>query len=239
MRTHLNAHAPPPRPGRRRIHGLSLVELLIGLALSLFMLSAGIALLTSHLHENSALIVEARLMQDLHAASAAVARDLRRAGHWGEARAGLWQPATATRINPYQGLPPAAGPVDAITLRYSRDRTENHQLDANESFGFRLRAQGIDLLLGDGNWQALTDTGTVLVTRFQLTPRHDEVLASLPCDKPCPDPLPPGQACPPRLQVRHYTLTLAGRSALDSRVERSLQSTVRVRNDALIGQCPS
>lgn len=232
-------HPGRTRWGRHPVRGLSLVELMIGLALSLFMLSSGIALLSSHLHENSALIIEARLMQDLHAASAAVGRDLRRAGHWGQAGAGLWQPEAPARGNPYQALPLAAGPADTVTLSYSRDRSENHQLDANESFGFRLRGQGIDLLLGEGNWQALTDPGTVLVTRFQLTPHHDEVPASLPCERACPDPAPPGEVCPPRLQLRQYTLSLAGRSALDPRVERSLETTVRVRNDALIGRCPA
>lgn len=218
--------------------GLSLVELLIGLGLSLFMLSSGIALLTSHLHENGALIIEARLMQDLRAASNAITRDLRRAGHWGDAGAGLWQLDAMARANPYQVLAAGAGPVEAISLSYSRDGVENHRLDANESFGFRLRNQGIDMLLGEGNWQPLTDPATVLVTQLQISSSLVELPSTLPCERPCPVSAPAGEVCPPRLQLRQYHLTLSGRSVLDARVERSLQTTVRVRNDALLGRCP-
>ena len=35
--------------------------------------------------------------------------------------------------------------------------TENGIVDSNERFGFRLRNGAIEMQLGDGNWQALTD----------------------------------------------------------------------------------
>lgn len=220
--------------------GLSLVELLIGTALGLFIVATGLALLTSHLHENRSIVLEARLMQELRAASDAIARDLRRAGHWGEAGAGLWRGDTPARSNPYQALQPDRAASDAVRIHFSRDDTENHQLDANERFGFRLRNQGIDILLGEGNWQALTDPGTVLVTELRLTPHGSTV--SLPCDRACPpvDPAAaPATPCPPRLEVRLYSVELSGRSPTDARVQRSLQTSVRVRNDAVVGLCPA
>ena len=219
--------------------GLSLIELLIGLALGLFIVSTGLALLTSHLHENRHLILEARLTQDLRAASEALARDLRRAGHWGDAAAGLWHREAAARANPYQAMLPAAAASDAVRLRYSRDAVENHQLDDNEEFGFRWRNQGIDLLLGNGNWQALTDPGTLLVTALRLTPHTSEIVQTAPCERSCPPAAPGSAECPPRLQVRLYSLEISAQSPIDPRVQRSVSTSVRVRNDAVVGQCPA
>ncbi len=151
----------------------------------------------------------------------------------------MWHPRTTLRANPYQSLLPATAASDAARLRYSRDAVENHQLDANEEFGFRLRNNGIDILLGDGNWQALTDTGTLLVTSLRLTPHISEITQTAPCERACPPAGASTPDCPPRIQVRRYSLEIAARSAVDPRVQRSVATSVRVRNDAVIGQCPA
>ena len=65
----------------RSQRGFTLVELLVGLALGLLVVAAGVLLLAQQLRATSApLLVEARLMQDLRTAADLVARDLRRAG---------------------------------------------------------------------------------------------------------------------------------------------------------------
>jgi prepilin peptidase dependent protein B len=217
--------------------GLTLVELLISVALSLFLIAGGIGVLASHGQDHRQLVLEARLMQELQGAAQAITRDLRRAGHWGDATAGLWYPDAEARSNPYQAWPASGSASDALALSYSRDASENHSLDASEQFGVRLRAQGIDLLLGNGTWQAITDTSTVIVTRLHLSTRLSEEFGA--CDLPCP-PEAPGQVlCPPRLQVRHVTVEIAGRSPLDARLQRSLSTSARVRNDLLVGRCPA
>ena len=106
---------------REAQRGLTLVELLVGLALGLLVVASGTLLLTTHLREHRALLLEARLMQDLRTATDLVARDLRRAGHWGAAAAGVWSPAEAPRANPYAALAPAGAASDAASFAYSRD----------------------------------------------------------------------------------------------------------------------
>ena len=69
---------------RRGHRGASLVELLVGMAVGLLIAAGGVMLLTGNLRDNRSLILEARLMQDLRTASDMVARNLRRAGAWGE-----------------------------------------------------------------------------------------------------------------------------------------------------------
>lgn len=222
--------------GATRCRGVSLVELLIGLALGLVIVSSGLAVLASQLQESRALVLETRLLQELRNASDFITRELRRAGHWGEADAGLWRTGQPLRANPYQTLRSDA-PSD-LQLSYSRDAEENHRVDPQEVSAFRLRNQVVELQFGNGTWQALTDPATVQVLRWRLTPGQQDLGLPGLCERPCSAELAAGLDCPPRLQVRLYELELQGRSPLDPRIERSLRTRVRVRNDAVLGQCP-
>lgn len=220
---------------RRSQRGLSLIELMVGVVISLFIAAAGATLLASHLRENRSLLLEARLMQDLRTAADLVSRELRRAGFWGSAADGVWHAGTTgTTANPYAAVAPATAASDAVSFRYSRDVTENHLLDSNEQFGFRLRKGAIEIQLGAGNWQALTDAGTLQITQFELTPTVQAVSLAAFCPTPCP---PGATTCPPMQQVRSLEIVVTGRLVADPAVLRSMRSTVRLRNDAVVGAC--
>lgn len=215
--------------------GLSIVELLVGTVIALFIAAAAATLLASHLRENRALLLEARLMQDLRTAADLVTRDLRRAGYWGAAVDGVWVAGTnSVSANPYAAMAPATAASDAASFRYSRDATENGVVDSNEQFGFRLRNGAIELQLGAGNWQALTDTGTLTITQFSVTPSVQNVSLAAFCTVPCP---PGATACPPQQQVRSLALVITGRLVADAAIRRSVRSAVRLRNDAVLGAC--
>lgn len=220
--------------------GLSLVELMVGMAVGLFIVATGSALLVGHLHESRRLLTEARLMQDLRTTVDLLARDVRRAGYWGAAAEGVWQRDADTRSNPYTALD-AAGAADtsrAIGLRYSRDTAENHHVDSNEVFGFRLRNGAIEMLLGHGNWQSVTDPGVLRITTLALTPQLDETELEGFCTRPCPAAATPGMDCPPRVQVRSLSVQISGHATAQAEVTRHLRSKVRIRNDVVIGSCP-
>ena len=231
----LRRTAPRQRPAQR---GLSLVELLVGVAIALFIAATGATLLAGNLRENRNLLLEARLMQDLRTATDVISRDLRRAGYWGAATDGVWTAAVAASgvaANPYVALAPGAAASDAVSFRYSRDAVENNLVDGNEQFGFRLRNRVIEMLLGAGNWQALTDAGTLDITEFSVTPAVQQIDLRAYCTQPCPAG---SLTCPPRQQVRSLALVVTGRSTTDAGVTRSLHSNVRLRNDAVSGACP-
>jgi len=221
---------------REAQRGLTMVELLVGLALGLLVVASGAMLLTNHLREHRALLLEARLTQDLRTAADLVARDLRRAGHWGDAAAGVWSPGQPARANPYAALAPAAAASDAAGFAYSRDATENHLLDSNEQFGFRLRNKAIEIQLGSGNWQALTDATALVVTTFSVAPTLQEIDLGSLCSQPCPVD---STTCPPRQQVRSVALQIGGHALADAAVTRSVKALVRVRYDPLVGACPT
>ena len=221
---------------RNAQRGLSLVELLVGVAIALFIAAAGTTLLAGNLRESRNLLLEARLMQDLRTATDVISRDLRRAGFWGAATNGVWSPdSTGSAANPYVAVAPGSAASDAVSFRYSRDSAENNVVDTNEQFGFRLRNRVIEMQLGAGNWQALTDAGTLDITEFSVTPTVQEIDLRGDCTQACP---PDSTSCPPRQQVRSLALVVTGRSTTDSSVIRSLRSTVRLRNDAVSGACP-
>lgn len=222
---------------RHTQHGLSLIELLIGLVVALFIAAAGTTLLVSQLRENRALLLEARLMQELRTSADLVSRNLRRSGYWGAASTGIWtRGSTTVRANPYTALTPAAAASDAAQFHYSRDATEDHAIDGNEQFGVRLRNHVLQMQLGAGNWQALTDANTLEVTTFSITPTSQTVSLQGACDKPCPATQP---ACGPRQEVRSLALVISARASADARVTRSLRSHIRVRNDSATGACPT
>ena len=217
------------------MRGLSLVELLIGAAIGLFLVSSAIGVVNAQLRETRAVLAETKLLHELRGAADRVVRDLRRAGYWGDAAAGVWQaeqPDRAPRANPYGGVAPAAAAASAIAFAYSRDAAENHAVDGNESFGYRLRSGNLEALLGSGGWQTLTDPATIVVTAFSVTPRS--ATHATACARPCPED---DDACPPRVEVRTLAVRIDARSAIDASVVRSYESTARMRNDAVVGRC--
>ena len=222
-------------PSRKPMHGLSLVELLVGVALGLFVAASAASLLASHLRESRGLLLEARMMQELRTAADVVTHDLRRAGYWGAAASGVWAAtgASGVRANPYAAVSPSAAASDAVAFQFSRDTIENHAIDNNELFGFRLRAGTLEMQIGGANWQALTDVTALTVTEFNVAPIVQNVELAGYCGRPCT-----GVACP-HLEVRSLALRLAGRAVADTRVMRSLRSEVRLRNDIVVGTCPT
>ena len=229
------------RVGQR---GLSIVELLVAMAIGLFLSAVGTTLLVSQLHESRSLLVEARLMQDLRTAADLISRDLRRAGYWGAAATGVWTRdetpgGVPVASNLYVALAPGASATtsastDAVSFRYSRDARENNAVDTNEQFCFRLRRNVIEMQLGSSNWQALTDANTLSISAFSVTPSVQEIPLTNLCALACPTG---SSQCPPRQLVRSLAVLITGRSATNASVVRSVRIAVRVRNDALSGSC--
>ena len=220
---------------RRLSTGFSIVELLVGTAVGLVVVAAGTTVVTHHARESRALTIETRLTQDLRTAADIVARDLRRAGYWGGAASGVrGDDGGVVPANPYAAVTPDAAASDAVRLAFSRDASENDSLDGNERFGFRLRNGAIELQLGDGNWQALTDPATLTVTAFEVEPRTEEKSLEHFCDQPC---AAGSTTCPPRQQVRSFAVAIEAQAVADPGVRRSVRAGARLRNGSVVGSC--
>jgi type IV pilus assembly protein PilW len=213
--------------------GLSLVELLVGAAITLVVVAGALKLFASHIDSNRRLLLEARLHQDLRAASDLIARDLRRAGYWQSAlKATTWPPLA----NPYRAFAPSGAASAAIaTYSYSRDSVENDSVDGNELFGVRLSAGALQMQDGSGGWQQLTDVATVLVTGLSVAPVIRSLSLGHLCTPACTSADP---ACP-ALNIRRFDIVLRGRSTADASVVREVRESVRLRNDDVFpAGCP-
>ena len=228
---------------RRNARGLSLVEMLVGITLSLLIAAAASTLLIDSLRENRKLLTEARVTQELRSAVDLIGREVRRAGYWGAATtSGLRSPADTTNAgagtamhNPYAAIAPDAAASDAIALRYSQDSgATDNTVDSQEQFGFRLRSGAIEAQLGERNWQALTDASSLVVTRLRIEPHVESVELESACSLACAG----APSCiAPRVQVRSLAIEVDARAANDAAVSRSLRTTVRLRNDNVSAGC--
>lgn len=238
----------PARP-RARQRGLSLVELMVGIAIGLFVVAAGILGVTTSLRENRQLLLEARLQQDLRAAMDLITRDTRRAGYWGNSVAGIPTAAASATSNPHAAItvstmPTRPTPVASTTpvsltgeaaseISYRWDEDGDGSLDSDETYAFGMNEGKIRMRIGGGGWQYVTDSAAMEITSFSVTPAMTWLPLYDKCASACD---PTAQNCP-ELAIRTLAVEIAARSP-DGSVQRTLRSNVRVRNDQLLGACP-
>jgi prepilin peptidase dependent protein B len=241
------------RTGAAAQRGLSLVELMVGIALGLFVVAGGISLFVSNAVSSRQITVETRINQDLRAAADLITRDLRRAGYWGDALKGtvaLSSSTSATTPNPYRAVTPASSQIE---YGFSRDTTEDNALGSAEQFGFRLNGGAVEMKVNSTpTWRVLTDPNTMTVNSLAITQiATDDVDVRNACSTTCctaadvaagtagcsGTPTKTSGTCP-TLKVRQYQVALAASAVSNTTIARTLTTRVRVRNDEFSGGCP-
>lgn len=215
----------------RRMRGVSLVELLVGMGLSLSVIAMGLGSTVQNLTEQRNLMARTRLHQDVRATLDLMSRQLRLAGYWGGASAGVWSPNMAPRANPYAQLSLTAGATPSVGFRLSQDAVEDNAVGTNEQSGFRLRQGVVEMQVGTA-WQAVTDVNTLVVTELTLTPTIREADLSALCPTPCT-----AAGCSPRLQTRSLLVRMQAKAADAPQLSHTVQTTIRLRNDLISGSC--
>lgn len=211
-------------------HGLSIVELMVGIAVGLFIVAAATLVVTAQLGENRRLLLETQLQQDLRASIDIVSRELRRAGSWGSSQGGVWYPGRPGNVssNSFAGL---TLEDEGGTIKFEYQRRP----DEEGPYGFLLNSAGvIRTLLGagedaQGNWQDLTDVAVMNVTEFDITVQETSS-DPIPCPKACPGP--GGETdCWPRLIERTVRIDITAEARVDASISRTMTTLVRLRND--------
>jgi type IV pilus assembly protein PilW len=227
--------------GRRSQRGLSLVEMMVGVAIGLFIVAAAATLVSGQLTDNRRLLIETQMQQDLRASMDIMIRQLRRAGGVGNGADTIMAPrdgstgaaAAGRKIFCPAGSECAAvtpatspGPDDQINFRFVLNTSESGP------FGFKLEDGIIKTRSGSGGWQELTDTNVLNVTRLAFT-TNTEGSVTLTCPKLCPG-TPENTACWPKLEVRTVAIEIEAQSRSDTTVSRKINGTVRIRNDHVL-----
>lgn len=215
------------RSGRagRLPSGLSLVELMVGITVGLFVVAAASLVVTTQLGDNRRLLLETQLQQDLRATADIVTRELRRAGAMANAQGMVWQAGSTPQVNPLQSVTLVAANTE-VGYRFERAP------GITGPFGFKLEGGVVKSLLG-GVWQEMTDGNVMTVTAFTVTPAF-AAPQPVACPRDCnPNPLVDDTSCWPTLTVRSYVIDITAVSRMDNSVRRRLQSQVRLGNDML------
>lgn len=215
------------RSARRHAQrGLSLVEMMVGIAVGLIVVAGASLLVSSQLGENRRLLIETQLQQDMRAAMDIISRELRRMGAQREAVALLGlASAGGSEENPMARLSPTVAGAAVDTLEFHYQPTQG-----NDDFGFRRTTDGVvQSKLSTSGWQELTDPNVLKVTTLNITPTHSALL-QLPCPRLCPDGT---TACWPQVMVRDLEVEMVAEARSDANVQRTLKSRVRVRNDVV------
>lgn len=206
--------------------GLSIVELMVGLTVGLLVIAAAAGVFAGQLHHTRRSVVEARLHQDLRAATTLLVRDLRRAGHW---QAALRHTQWPAQDNPYRDVA-VSDAQQTIAYQYSRDEdADNDVVDAHEQFGFRVNQQVLYTRAGTGQWQSLTDRQVLRIVRLQFVLDAQAVSAEHACVAACGA----GASACPQAAVRLVRFDIEAQAVPPhGDLRQRLQGAVRVRNDS-------
>ena len=216
-------------------YGFSLVELMIAMAVGLFLMGGIVSIFGASAKTQSESMQTARLQQELRAALSIMRTDIRRAGYWGNALASLGanNPFTTatTDINVLNG---------GACILYTYDLNKDGIVDNNsEYFGFRLNNNAIEMRISgtatndcsiNAEWTKVTDASIVTITSLDFdTSRYDCSNITNPADTDCTVP-----ATGDVLQtIRELDISLAGALSNSPMISRSYNDTIRVRNDRL------
>ena len=212
---------------RRAQRGMSIVELMVGIAVGLMVTAAASLLMSGQLVENRRLVIETQMQQDLRAALDIMSRELRRSGSNSEVPvlASIWYPG-----GPSAGRNDTADDLGISGPQINYWYTTPTALAG--PFGYKKDGTVLRTFLGE-NWQELTDPNIMSVTAFTptITPEPTAAAIVLPCPKLCPDG---STGCWPRHQVRTARLDVEAQAKRDSTVKRAISGTVRLRNDYVL-----
>lgn len=195
--------------GRGKEGGMSLIELMVAMAVGLIVVGAVLSVYLMTLGTSSSTLQSSRLNQEVSAIMNIMVNDIRRAGY-ANAAAGDWGGDAALSnyekpsLNPFNQRGSTALEVhdaadadqdslgNGSCIVYAYDANRNGALNDNESFGFRLNADGDAIQMRergdvtnsctDGNWVTLNDESSVEITQLTFSLANSRCVNTLEPD---------------------------------------------------------
>lgn len=145
--------------------GMSLIEVLVAMSMSLIIAVAVIGVFTTMLQSSQNIIEKGKLDRDLNTLMDIIVSDIQRAGYWANASSHYSNPSTTSST------------TDCILFSYDRD-TDGSIADS-EKLGYRwnsstqkiqVRGSGSTFsCAGPTNWTDLTDPNVIQITAFSIS----------------------------------------------------------------------
>lgn len=206
--------------------GATLIEIMIGLALSMIVTASMVGLMGNSMGSATRIIQMTQLSDELRNAMSMLARDVRRANYSAGALYCYANP------NCGEGLTDVDIPNDKCVI-YRVDRKQDNFTSTIEPGGFRhvvdavtgigsieMWVGGDGVTCGDSpNWFPLTDSNFVDITDFSIV--NSTILESIVDDD--------GSAVNQRINT--INVEMEGALRIDDRITRRIEDTIKVRND--------
>ncbi|MGR9117353.1 MAG: PilW family protein [Gammaproteobacteria bacterium] len=245
--------------------GFSLIEIMIALLLGIIVVGGALTIYISTIRGSTDTLRSARLNHDLDSAMQLMINDIRRAGYWGGAVAGVnvgnnppANPGNPFTIGPFTigpfttGTPNIQIPINSC-IRYSYDADNSGAPDNGEYYGFKLDNGALKMRNSSapdttsdcteaGTWFTFTDEDKVNVTGLTFS------AASSQCQNTTTDITYPNQTCDSvvaaglivagqqAVETRQIVINMTGTVLTDNAVTKTLTETVKVRNNRIFTQ---
>ena len=210
--------------------GVSLVEAMIGIALSMIVVTSMVGLMSNSMGTATRIIEMTQLTDELRNATSMMTRDVRRANYSADALFCYGNPTCAAMQVADINVPSNG----CFTFNLDRDQQGSSTVD--DTGGFRLASPNgvgrIEMWVGGaspdcsagtgGDWLPVTDDAMVEVTEFtvdETTSFDDSIVGE------------GGSIVTQR--VRHLKFSLEGELLIDDSITRRIEDSIRVRNDFL------
>ena len=217
--------------------GVTLIETMIGLALSMIVVGSMVGLMGNSMGTATRIIEMSQLTDELRNAMSMMTRDVRRANY--SANAAYCYANSDCGLA--GGIAPQTGDITIVNntcFTYNLDRDQDGDASENGAGGFRRVADAttgvrrIEMWVGgntpncatgaDANWMAVTDDSFVDVTDFIVS------------DAESFSGTVTGEAGSTVTQrTRQINIQIAGELLLDNDITRRIEDTIKVRNDYL------
>lgn len=213
----------------KKQQGLGLIEILIGISLSLAIMVVILQFFTSITSSSSAILKTVRLEYQVRTALDLMANDIRRAGYWNNSKSMLNSGANS---NPFMSPSTDLITPTASCILFAYDLNTDGVLPIlntpfyDERFGYRLQNEvlqsrsstGSELNCSSGAWENLTDPKTIKITHLTFVINS----SAIPLTNP---------ATSETLLQRAVSISITGQLAQDPSVSITLSTTIKVRND--------
>ncbi len=217
---------------RRTKQAFTLIELMMAVGISGFLLLGLIGLYVANSHHNKLILQDAKLDVSIQAVSALIESDIANAGYWGNAGSSTSNPFVLYGSAFHLAVSVAN---DCILLTY--DKNDDGTLPAisngydDERYGYRLSNGAIQYRpwgasfacnTASGNWTNLTDPNVVMIQALSFTPGYFS------------EDIDGAGAGTSEVRIGFVTISITAANADDTSNPKVFTRTVRMRNDQYV-----
>lgn len=211
--------------------GFTLVELLIAIVVSAFVLLILTTLFIANVKNYQKTLNQNKLNQQLETAVDVMATEIRRAGYWSNANSNLGIDANN---NPFMVAGSTDISVNSVNncILFTYDKNGTGTLPSlgsgsdDDRYGFQLsggtiqeRPNGASFSCGAAGWENITDPNTITVTALSFT-LNSSTYTTGPAAR--------------GLTMRSVDISVTGQLTSDTTITKTIAQHVRIRNDLFI-----